>query len=94
MNTQYLIEIASNLVAADKGALAVDESNPTCHKRFSKLGIPQTMHVRRDYEGCETTPASSSYQVGGLRRTIHHVTNPAPAQIIAPTAMVHGTPTA
>ena len=31
---------------------------------------------------------------GGLRRTAHHVTRPAPAQIKAPTMIVHGTPTA
>jgi len=45
------------LVAADKGLLAMDESNPTCNKRFAKLGIPQTEAARRAYrELILTTP--------------------------------------
>jgi len=39
MNAQNLMDTASKLVAADKGLLAMDESNPTCNKRFAKLGI-------------------------------------------------------
>ena len=27
----------------------MDESNPTCNKRFAKLGIPQTVEARRAY---------------------------------------------
>ena len=42
MNAQALIATATALVANDKGLLAMDESNPTCHKRFAKLGISQT----------------------------------------------------
>ena len=42
MNTQELVATARTLVAGDKGLLAMDESNPTCNKRFSRLGIPQT----------------------------------------------------
>jgi fructose-bisphosphate aldolase class I len=38
MNTQLLIDTAKKLVADDKGLLAMDESNPTCNKRFAKLG--------------------------------------------------------
>lgn len=37
------------LVAGNKGLLAMDESNPTCHKRFAALGIPQTAEARRDW---------------------------------------------
>jgi fructose-bisphosphate aldolase class I len=45
------------LVAGDKGLLAMDESNPTCHKRFAKLNIPQTVDARRAYrEMIVTTP--------------------------------------
>jgi fructose-bisphosphate aldolase class I len=44
MMGQGLIETANALVAGDKGLLAMDESNPTCNKRFAKLGIPQTPH--------------------------------------------------
>jgi fructose-bisphosphate aldolase class I len=57
MNAQELIETARALVAGDKGLLAMDESNPTCDKRFAKLGIPQTEEARRAYrELIVTTP--------------------------------------
>ena len=57
MNVQELIDTAKALVADDKGLLAMDESNPTCNKRFAKLGIPQTEETRRAYrELIVTTP--------------------------------------
>ena len=57
MNAQELIDTAKALVADDKGLLAMDESNPTCNKRFAKLGIPQTEEARRAYrELIVTTP--------------------------------------
>ncbi len=35
----------------------MDESNPTCNKRFTKLDIPQTVEARRAYrELIVTTP--------------------------------------
>jgi fructose-bisphosphate aldolase class I len=58
MNTQLLIDTAKKLFADDKGLLAMDESNPTCNKRFAKLDIPQTVEARRAYrEWIITTPA-------------------------------------
>ena len=57
MNTQELSDTARALIAGDKGLLAMDESNPTCNKRFAKLGIPQTVEARRAYrELIVTTP--------------------------------------
>jgi fructose-bisphosphate aldolase class I len=57
MNAQKLIDTARALVAGDKGLLAMDESNPTCNKRFARLGIPQTEDARRAYrELIVTTP--------------------------------------
>ncbi len=57
MNTQAFINTAKALVADDKGILAMDESNPTCNKRFAKLGIPQTGEAHRAYrEMIVTTP--------------------------------------
>ncbi len=57
MNLQYLADTAKALVADDKGLLAMDESNPTCNKRFAKLDIPQTVEARRAYrEMIVTTP--------------------------------------
>jgi len=57
MNIQELIDTARCLVADNKGLLAMDESNPTCNKRFARLGIPQTEEARRAYrELIVTTP--------------------------------------
>src|ERR1022692_2167355 len=57
MNTQVLIETAKALLGAGRGLLAMDESTPTCNKRFASLGIPQTEEARRAYrELIVTTP--------------------------------------
>ena len=57
MRVQQLMDTARALVADDKGLLAMDESTPTCDKRFAKLGIPQTEEARRAYrELIVTTP--------------------------------------
>ncbi len=57
MNLQELTNTATKLVANHKGILAMDESLPTCNKRFAKLGIPQTEEYRRAYrELIVTTP--------------------------------------
>ncbi len=57
MNSQDIVDIAKALVAGDKGLLAMDESNPTCNKRFAALGIPQNEETRRAYrEMIVTTP--------------------------------------
>ena len=49
MTRPSLIDTARALVADDKGLLAMDESTPTCNKRFAALGIPQTVEARRAY---------------------------------------------
>jgi ribulose-phosphate 3-epimerase len=50
-------DTAKALFADHKGLLAMDESNPTCNKRFAKLEIPQTVEARRAYrELIVTTP--------------------------------------
>ncbi|MDQ2804909.1 MAG: fructose-bisphosphate aldolase class I [Pseudomonadota bacterium] len=55
--TATLMETAQALVGAGRGLLAMDESNPTCDKRFAKAGIPQTVEARRAYrELIVTTP--------------------------------------
>jgi len=57
MKLQELINTAKALVANHKGILAMDESLPTCNKRFAKLGIPETEENRRAYrELIVTTP--------------------------------------
>ena len=65
MNAHELIDTARSLVADNKGLLAMDESNPTCNKRFAKLGIPQTEEARRTYrELILTTPGLGEFISG------------------------------
>jgi len=57
MTAGALAQTAQALVDGDKGLLAMDESNPTCNKRFAALGIPQTEEARRAWrELIVTTP--------------------------------------
>jgi fructose-bisphosphate aldolase, class I len=65
MNIQELIKTAIKLVADNKGVLAMDESNPTCNKRFAAAGIPQTEEFRRTYrEMIITTPGLCEFISG------------------------------
>jgi fructose-bisphosphate aldolase class I len=65
MNSQTLKNTATALFADSKGLLAMDESNPTCNKRFASLGIPQTVEARRAYrEMIVTTPGLGEF-IGG-----------------------------
>ena len=67
MNAQRLTDTAMALIAGDRGLLAMDESNPTCNKRFAKLGIPQTVEARRAYrELIMTTPGLSECISGAI----------------------------
>ncbi|WP_420238331.1 class I fructose-bisphosphate aldolase [Telmatobacter bradus] len=67
MNTQTLRDTANILFADSKGLLAMDESNGTCNKRFAKLGIPQTVAMRRDYrEMIIRTPGLSECISGAI----------------------------
>ena len=55
--TENLVAVARALVGAGKGLLAMDESTPTCNRRFAEAGIPQTVENRRAYrEMIVTTP--------------------------------------
>ncbi|MEO7964055.1 MAG: class I fructose-bisphosphate aldolase [Gemmatimonadaceae bacterium] len=49
MSARDLSDTAATLAAGGKGLLAMDESTPTCNKRFAALGIPQTEELRRRY---------------------------------------------
>lgn len=67
MNPQMLAATALALVANDKGLLAMDESNPTCNKRFAKWGIPQTEEARRAYrELIVTSPGLGEHISGAI----------------------------
>ncbi len=67
MTIQQLIETANALIANDKGLLAIDESNPTCNKRFAKLGIAETEERRRAYrEMIVSTPGLGDFISGAI----------------------------
>ena len=66
MNPQDLIDTARAMVADDKGLLAMDESNPTCNKRFAKLGIPQTVEARRAYRELIVTTRGLGESISGV----------------------------
>ena len=66
MNTQMLTDTAKALVADDKGLLAMDESNPTCNKRFAKLDIPQTVEARRAYRELIITTPGLGESISGV----------------------------
>ena len=65
MDLQHLEETAKALFANDKGLLAMDESNPTCNKRFAQLGIPQTIEARRAYRELIVTTPRLGECIGG-----------------------------
>jgi fructose-bisphosphate aldolase class I len=65
MSAQVFIATAKAMVAEGKGLLAMDESTPTCNKRFEKVGIPQTEGNRRSYrELIVTTPCLGEFISG------------------------------
>lgn len=67
MNSQQLVSTAQALVAPGKGILALDESTPTCGKRFAAEGIDNTDTNRRDYrEMLLTAPGLGEYVSGAI----------------------------
>ena len=65
MNREALSATAHAMVAPGKGILAMDESHPTCKKRFDALGIEFTEENRRDYRDMLVTAAGLGDHVGG-----------------------------
>jgi len=65
VNAQQLTVTAQALVGGDKGLLAMDESNPTCNKRFAPLGIPQTEASRRAYRELIVTSPGLGESISG-----------------------------
>jgi fructose-bisphosphate aldolase, class I len=64
-NAQVLMDTAKALFADDKGLLAMDESTPTCNKRFARLGIPQTEEARRAYREMIVTTSGLGESISG-----------------------------
>jgi fructose-bisphosphate aldolase class I len=65
MNQKSLIETARLLVTPGKGLLAMDESSPTCNKRFASRGIPQTEEARRSYRQLIVTTSGLGEFISG-----------------------------
>ncbi len=65
MKSQVLGDTATTLFAGDKGLLAMDESTPTCNKRFASLAIPQTVEARRAYRELIVTTPDLGECIGG-----------------------------
>ena len=65
MNRETLSATAHAMVAPGKGILAMDESHPTCKKRFDTLGIEFTEENRRAYRDMLVTAAGLGDHVGG-----------------------------
>jgi len=77
MKTQELLNTVSGLLAGSKGLLAMDESTPTCNKRFEEVGIPQTEEYRRAYRELIVTTAGLGDCISGailFNETIHQST--------------------
>jgi fructose-bisphosphate aldolase class I len=65
MKSQMLGDTAMALFVGSKGLLAMDESNPTCNKRFAALGIAQTVETRRAYRELIVTTPGLGECIGG-----------------------------
>lgn len=63
--SEELKQIAQAMVAPGKGILAMDESHPTCGKRFKKLGIPETEQMRQAYRDMLVTTTGLSDYISG-----------------------------
>ncbi|MAZ57035.1 MAG: fructose-bisphosphate aldolase class I [Gammaproteobacteria bacterium] len=67
MDRETLKTTAEQMMQKPKGLLAMDESSPTCAKRFSALNIPETEENRIRYrELIVTTPKLSEYISGAI----------------------------
>lgn len=60
-----LTDTVRALLADHKGILAMDESRPTCNKRFAALGIPQTETMRRRYRELIVTTPGLAQSISG-----------------------------
>ena len=67
MSEQALVTTVRTMMHTGRGILAMDESTPTCDKRFAKLGIAQTVEARRAWrELILTTPGLGEFISGAI----------------------------
>ena len=74
MSASELEDIAHRLVGSGRGLLAMDESTPTCDRRFAAIGIPQTEEARRAYRELIVTAPGLGDNISGAilyDETIH-----------------------
>ena len=77
LNSRILAETAAQLVADDKGILAIDESSATCNRRFAALDIAQTAENRRRWRELIVTTPRINQSISGMilyDETIHQAT--------------------
>jgi fructose-bisphosphate aldolase class I len=65
MFSDQLTDTARALMADGKGLLAMDESTPTCNRRFAALGIPQTKEARRSWRELIVTTQALGDSISG-----------------------------
>ena len=65
MNPDTLRATASAMVAPGKGILAMDESHPTCRKRFDSIDVECTEDNRRAYRSMLVTAPGLADHIGG-----------------------------
>jgi fructose-bisphosphate aldolase class I len=67
MGEQELVTTVRAMMQEGKGLLAMDESSPTCNRRFATLGIAQTVEARRAWrELILTTPGLGEFISGAI----------------------------
>jgi fructose-bisphosphate aldolase, class I len=66
LHVQTLVDTAKELVAGDKGLLAIDESTGTCNRRFAEHGIAQTEDMRRAYREWIVTAPRLAESISGV----------------------------
>lgn len=65
MNRQMLEETANALVAPGRGILAMDESHPTCKRRFDAIGVECNEANRRAYRDLLVTAEGAAEHLSG-----------------------------
>jgi fructose-bisphosphate aldolase, class I len=66
MYQRELEATASAMIAKGKGILAIDESNPTCKKRFDSIGVESTVENRRAYRELLITVPGAAQFISGM----------------------------
>ena len=66
MNVEQLQNTAKKMVGKGKGILAADESNPTCAKRLSSIGIESTSESRNEYRDMLLTTERLENYISGV----------------------------